>query len=91
MGVSVCDAKALMQEWTTPHPGCFGDRGCKSLKIKGGSTKKRAKRPQVPEKSRLDAGGLQRLLAYLLVVEGTPRGDGEYAQAADFAWLTGAA
>ena len=29
-----------------PHPGCFGERGCKLLKIKSGRLKKRAKRGQ---------------------------------------------
>jgi hypothetical protein len=29
-----------------PHPGCFGKRGCKLLKTKGRSWKKRGKRLQ---------------------------------------------
>jgi hypothetical protein len=39
-----------------PHPGCFGKRGCKLLKTKGGGWKKRAKRLQEIEGSRFRAG-----------------------------------
>jgi hypothetical protein len=33
-----------------PRPGCFGKRGCKRLKTKDGSRKKRAKRRQEVER-----------------------------------------
>jgi hypothetical protein len=39
-----------------PHPGCFGKRGCKRLKTKDGSRKKRAKRLQAIERSRVRGG-----------------------------------
>src|SRR5260370_38589189 len=34
-----------------PHPGCFGKRGCKLLKTKDGSRKKRTKRLQEIDRS----------------------------------------
>jgi hypothetical protein len=39
-----------------PHPECFGKRGCKLLKTKAGSSKKRAKRLQEIDRSRVRAG-----------------------------------
>jgi len=39
-----------------PHPGCFAKRGCKLLKTKGRSWKKRAKRLQEIEGSGVRAG-----------------------------------
>jgi hypothetical protein len=36
-----------------PHPGCFGKRGCKLLKTKDGSRKKKAKRLQAIDKTRV--------------------------------------
>jgi len=39
-----------------PHPGCFGKRGCKLLKIKDGRYKKRAERLQAIDRSRVKAG-----------------------------------
>jgi hypothetical protein len=41
-----------------PHPGCFGKRGRKLLKTKDESRKKRGKRLQEIEKSRLRGGGM---------------------------------
>jgi hypothetical protein len=39
-----------------PHPGCFVKRGCKLLKIKDGSRKKKAKRLQATDNTRVRAG-----------------------------------
>jgi len=39
-----------------PHPGCFVKRGCKLLKTKDGSQKKRVKRLQEIDRSRVKAG-----------------------------------
>ena len=39
-----------------PHPGCFWKRGCKLLKTKDRSCKKRAKRLQEIDRSRVRAG-----------------------------------
>jgi hypothetical protein len=39
-----------------PHPGGFGKRGCKLLKTKDGSRKKRTKRLQEIEGSRVRTG-----------------------------------
>jgi hypothetical protein len=39
-----------------PPPGCFGKRGCKVLKTKGGSRKERGKRLQEIDRSRVRAG-----------------------------------
>ncbi len=39
-----------------PHPGCFVKRGCKLLKTKDGSRKKRAKRLQEIDRSRVKGG-----------------------------------
>jgi len=36
-----------------PHPGCFGERGCKLLKRKDRSCKKSAKRLQDIDRSRV--------------------------------------
>jgi hypothetical protein len=44
------------EELGYPHPGCFGKRGCKLLKIKEGSCKKRRKRLQEIERARVRAG-----------------------------------
>jgi hypothetical protein len=41
-----------------PHPGCFGKRGCKLLKTKDRSPKKRAKRLQQYEQSRVRCGAV---------------------------------
>jgi len=43
------------EELEYPHPGCFGERGRKLLKTKDGSGKKRTKRLQEIERSRLRA------------------------------------
>jgi hypothetical protein len=40
-----------------PHPGCFGKRGCKLLKTKDGSRKRKGKRLQAIEKARVKGGG----------------------------------
>ena len=39
-----------------PHPGWFGKRGCKLLKTKDGSRKKKVKRLQAIDKTRVRAG-----------------------------------
>jgi len=44
-----------------PHPGCFGKRGCKLLKTKDGTRKKRVKRLQEIDKARVRAGATGRV------------------------------
>jgi hypothetical protein len=39
-----------------PPPGCFGKRGCKLLKTKDGSRKKKVKRLQAIDKTRVRGG-----------------------------------
>src|ERR1700732_3903612 len=46
----------LLKDHRYPHPRCFQKRGCKRLKTKGGSRKKRAKRRQEVERK-----GVERL------------------------------
>jgi hypothetical protein len=47
-------ATAVTKEY--PPPGCFVERGCKLLKIKDRSHKRRAKRLQEIDRSRVRAG-----------------------------------
>src|SRR5260370_4460168 len=51
----------------SPHPGCFGKRGCKLLKTKDRSRKKRVKRPQEIDRSIVRGGAAGR------VREGSPQ------------------
>ena len=48
------DATAVTKGY--PHPGCFWKRDCKLLKTKDGSRKKKVKRLQAIDKTRVRAG-----------------------------------
>jgi hypothetical protein len=73
MVVSVCNAKGSDASAASPTR-VFLEKRLQTIENKGRECskerKEKQKRPQGLEKSRLDAGGLQRLFALLLVVGG---------------------
>jgi len=56
MAYMTTEAKLGAEVLGYPHPGCFGKRGCKLLKIKDRCNKKSAKRLQEIDTSRVSAG-----------------------------------
>jgi len=55
-GYGRLDARYALVVTEYPPPGCFGKRGCKRLKTKDGSRRKKAKRLQAIETARVRGG-----------------------------------